>query len=124
MSSLLERDILNISCLHEREGVSTDIEVPDYSPLSPGELADLMVIATDSTDFRLRNSIHCRLAKAIPGMVCPRPIEGDIADRSTLINHLYMDEITHGRTEGFIERFFHIIGASPEEIERLFDSIQ
>lgn len=108
------REILNIDCLHESQGISTNIVVPDYNPIAPEELAELMTLATSTDDNQLRNQIQIRLGKGIPGMACPHPIEGIVADKSAQVDHLYMDEITNGRSANFMSRYYEIISGTDQ----------
>lgn len=108
------------SCAHDKGLVSNDIRVPDHYPISKEELVELMTVAVSSEDSRLRARIQRRLNRAVPNMVCPRPAEGITADKSTLIDHIYVNELQNGPTQDFIDKFFGIISMDRKQTRRVF----
>lgn len=103
-------NIREIECLHDQGLAYDDEVVPWYRPILREELAELMAMATsDRHNNRLTSNVQERLCMAIPGMTCPIPTEGPVADKENLVITLFMKELKTGPTLRFMSDFFQII---------------
>lgn len=68
--------------------------VNDHHPLDNAELLKLLAeadsLALNEANVQRISAIQCRLADAIPGMTCPRPVDGLVAERLADLDHLYV----------------------------------
>lgn len=78
----------SVPCAHERGGGLFGT-VSDYHPLTFDELVELLAIAIVA-DVQTFSSIQVRLGQAIPGMICPHPIDGEVAKRSVVLDSLFV----------------------------------
>jgi len=83
----------SIPCQHTTGEVQDwDQAVNDFHALSVAEITHLLEVARQS-DTKTINSIHVRLCQGIQGNMCPREIEGKVAEAENLIDRMYMDFI-------------------------------
>jgi hypothetical protein len=105
----------SIQCLHEQGQAPYSETVSDHYPLSVAEIIDLLQTAIAIKDHIEFNqyavneiaSIQVRLAQGIPGMECPRPIDGDVAERLNALDQAYVDWIQDPDTLFFKETPLH-----------------
>ena len=85
---------LDVRCLHESAGISTDTTVPDFDPLTLQEVRDLLEMARGALkagDWKTANRIQIRLCKAVPDSVCPHDIDNETWRRRTnKVSDLYL----------------------------------
>lgn len=81
---------IDTRCPHERGEVKpATAKCADHKPLTLAELEGLLQMAvTANCQHRVR--IQVRLNQAIPGMTCPRPINGVAAAKMGKIGKLYV----------------------------------
>ena len=83
-----------IPCPHDQAGLSCPVPtLPDYHPLSKEEVETLAEIAASTTDIAIYSRAVVRLCQGIPGMTCPRPADGDIAEICTWIERFMADMV-------------------------------
>lgn len=94
-------------------------EHPNSYPLTKGELIDLLDTAlawqdhagpdresqTERTMALAR--IQGRLVQAIPGMICPYPLDGELAETKNAVDRAYVDWIYHPQTL-FLKEFVNL----------------
>ena len=110
MSRINLKDFPEFQCPHDK-GAPLNETHSDYLPIEAPEIAELMMTAIRSSDIALRSHAQTRLSKAIPGIECPRAIEGITSRKETLVGLLYLKELRTGPTQEFMPRFFRIINA-------------
>lgn len=70
-------------------------------PLNNAELLSLLAeadsLALTEKNCQRLSAIQCRLADAIPGMTCPHPIYGPVADRLNELDSLYVEAKEAGK---------------------------
>ncbi|MEZ0261367.1 MAG: hypothetical protein ACAH80_10180 [Alphaproteobacteria bacterium] len=98
-------------CAHEMHGVSTDQTVPDFHPLTYSELKGLVSMAFNGS-CRLKAQIQCRLTQAVPGHVCPHPIDGPVAEKMSQLDSTYVEGI-RGNTDGLVDKLARILNITP-----------
>ena len=81
-----------IRCPHATSNAPFDARMPDYHPLTRDELRALLTMAV-TAENPLTSQIQVRLTQAIRGMVCPRPLDGDVAERENKIDSLYIETL-------------------------------
>ena len=70
-----------IDCAHSTHGVPVDTVLPDYHPLKPGELLNLLTVAAENKhDAYVFCDVQCRVVQAIPGVECPHRVTGPVFD--------------------------------------------
>lgn len=88
----------HIPCDH-KHGNAT---IADHHPLTTQEVIDLLETARatkDHVDFNPREatqiiaSIQVRLGQGIPGLTCPRPIDGEVSKKLNALDHAYVEWI-------------------------------
>lgn len=74
----------------------------DHYPLTTQEVIDLLEVARITKDnsgfnpqeaLQALSSIQIRLDQAIPGMTCPRPIDGPVAEKQRAFDEAYVEWI-------------------------------
>lgn len=103
--------IIKKPCAHETHGVPTSQVVPDFHPLTYTELKGLVSMAFNGSG-RLRAQVQCRLTQAIPGNVCPHPIDGPIARKMSELDSTYVEGI-QGKTDGLVDKLAKILNITP-----------
>jgi hypothetical protein len=101
----------SIECSHG----TCEEPVPDHHPLLVAEVIDLLQTAIAIKDHAAFNpyavneiaSIQVRLVQGIPGMECPRPIDGPVAERLNALEEAYVDWIQDPDTLFFKETPLH-----------------
>jgi hypothetical protein len=97
----------HIPCNHQHTG-----DVADHYPLTTQEVIDLLETARATKDHIYFNpmegtrtiaSIQVRLAQGIPGLTCPRQIDGPVAEKMNALDHAYVEWIQHPDTLFFKE---------------------
>lgn len=96
----------HVPCNHER-----GVTVPDFHPLSLEEVCALLVAAPSCDSSRERSSIHIRLCQAIPGMTCPRPIDGPVAEKDDAMSALWVEWCESGFPDppAMVRKIFEVI---------------
>lgn len=79
-----------IPCVHETQGLPITEKVADYHPLTVEELRELLTIAR-SAIHDVQVDICCRIEQAIPGMTCPSPMLGPVAELDAELLRVYTD---------------------------------
>ena len=98
-----------IPCPHESGDVEDySRQAPDYHPLNKEEIADLLNEAKTAKGI-LYSQIQIRLCQGIPGYVCPRIIDGPVADKESQINALYIEKSREGASPETVEQFYAIM---------------
>jgi len=88
-----------IPCPH-RDILIPDSEVaPDHHPLNWDDVVQLMSWARLSYDCQCINQIHVRLVQGIPGMECPSPIDGPVAEKLFELDELFVDALRFPSTD-------------------------
>ncbi len=105
---------MKIPCLHDT-GAEPDgtREVPDHHPLTRLEIAEILDAAKDETDFRVVAGHQVRLAQGIVGYVCPRLIDGPVAMRERIVDHLFLDLRQFGSDPVLVDALWHAMRAGP-----------
>lgn len=81
-----------IPCIHETKDVPALETVADYHPLTLEEVSMLIQLAYAlKVDGQKVADIQVRLSQGIMGMTCPRPTEGEISRRLTIIEKLFTE---------------------------------
>ncbi len=94
-----------ILCQHD-----LDVEADDYHPLDRRGIEDMLTLAQrHSGDAAIVSKVQVRLGQAISGMRCPRPIDGDVADRLAMLDSLFVERFHEGARD-LVERLARIIG--------------
>jgi hypothetical protein len=98
----------HIPCNHQHSD-----DVADHYPLTTQEVIDMLETARatkDHIDFNPREatqtiaSIQVRLAQGIPGLTCPRQIDGPVAEKKmNALDNAYVDWIQNPDTLFFKE---------------------
>lgn len=104
--------IISKPCAHETQGISHDVDVPDFHPLSYTELKGLIAKAFNSSNFATRARVQCRLVQAIEGHTCPHPIEGPVAAKASEVNSTYVEGLRNGDS-GLTDRLAKILNIQP-----------
>lgn len=81
------RKMVHFLCGHETGEASHDETIPDYHPMTLGAVKSL--IAGVEAGTVNPHSAQVRLAQAIVGMTCPRPIDGPVAQRLWELDRLF-----------------------------------
>lgn len=88
----------HMSCRHETKGISTNQSL-EYYPLTVSEIIGLLEeaaaikIHNDPYAVNEISSIQVRLDQAIPGQVCPRELDGPVAEKTSELDQMYVDWI-------------------------------
>jgi hypothetical protein len=53
----------------------------------------MLLKAATVADYQRQSRIQVRLNRAIPGMTCPRPIEGAVAQKMVRLDELYVSTL-------------------------------
>jgi hypothetical protein len=102
----------SIPCRHETEGVPVDQQIPDYHPLTKVQIKDLLMTAINSTDWKVKNSIHCRLSQAIVGTMCPSNIDERSCKLDSTVTKLYLDfvrGVSGYATDDLVEKLYEVM---------------
>lgn len=83
-----------IPCEHLTKGVPISTVLSDYHPLTHDEVIELLALAHVG-DWRVANSIQCRLSQAIPGAQCPEDIEGPVSEKTAKLNRIFATAYRH-----------------------------
>jgi hypothetical protein len=99
-----------IPCGHGEDDDETR-KIPDHYPLDRRGIEDMLKLAQrHQDDFVTVTRIQIRLCKAIPGMTCPLPETGDIADRAYKLDAAFVNEYQRGAAPDLVDRIAQIIG--------------
>lgn len=88
-------------------------EIAWHFPLTSAAVDELLrAAATGSTQTRA--SVQCCFANAIPGMTCPRPVDGPVAARLQRVEDLYVNDMRAGRDVTDVARYklYGLLGAA------------
>lgn len=81
-----------IPCPHDYSGAcSRSIVLPNYHPLAADEISGLVSFAINSANVASYSHAVIRLLQGIPGMTCPYPTDGDVADIMTWVERFVAD---------------------------------
>lgn len=81
-----------IPCPHQSStSDNSDAVLPNYHPLAATEVTDIFEFATRSGDIVSYSQAVARLTQGIPGMTCPAPSEGEVADIMTWVEQFMAD---------------------------------
>jgi hypothetical protein len=98
-----------IPCKHETGEVpDTHTTVSDYYPLSRDEVVTLLEEA--KSGGRIVSEVQVRLNQGIKGMTCPRPIVGDVAERSNKLDQFYVDNYEYGAIPRVVDTIMDLLG--------------
>ncbi len=98
-----------ILCPHDSGAVTNPRQVvADHHPLTKKEIAALLEEARDSEN-PLTSKIQIRLCQGIPGLVCPRAIEGPVSDKENEINALYVENFQKGADPKIVDELYAIM---------------
>lgn len=100
---------MKIPCKHETGEVKdSSTTVADFHPLTEDEVGKLL---SDSVNASVSVSagIQVRLNQAIPGMVCPRPVQGKVSDSMSKLDSLYVSEHRKGNDPALRQRIMAIL---------------
>lgn len=78
----------SIPCAHETDGVSVDVVLDDYYPLSDSEIDALL---SESLISPNASEQQVRLNQCLRGFTCPRTTKGEVAKKERRLNTLFMD---------------------------------
>ena len=83
----------SILCIHDTKGINSNETVADYHPLTLEEIITLINLAHayKKESPMVVDDIQKRLAQGIMGMTCPKPEEGEIGKRISVIKILFYD---------------------------------
>jgi hypothetical protein len=84
-----------VPCPHEPGSCSVNNRLPNYYPLTANEIRDLFEVATTARDIVSYSRAVMRLVQGIPGMTCPYPAEGEVAEVMTWVEQ-FMADATDG----------------------------
>jgi hypothetical protein len=80
----------------------------DYHPLTEDEVKALLGMVNAEPDKRtihqntqITAQVQVRLAQAIPGMLCPRPVDGPVAKKLNRLDHVFTG-FTKGDTKDYV----------------------
>ncbi len=98
-----------IQCPHE-SGEVADFrqEAPDHHPLTREEIATLLEEAKTAKE-PIISLIQIRLCQGIPGYVCPRHIDGPVAEKETEIDELYVRNYRRGADPAIVQQLYQIM---------------
>lgn len=106
-----------IPCGHEREGTPHNVKLHDYHPLDRGSVKALLMEAhrlnlsikvkqAEITELvKNFSDIHCRMAQAIKGSVCPHDISGPNAYYTAQLDSLYVNTAEDAITDALVDQF-------------------
>jgi hypothetical protein len=80
-----------IPCPHDQAGLLCGLILPDYHPLTKAEVETLARAAVNATDIVDYSRAVLRLRQGIPGMTCPTPAEGEVAEICTWVERFMAD---------------------------------
>jgi len=104
---------VDCSCPHDRgECFPADKTVANYKPLSADEVTELLALAKtalEQRDGRGFSKIQVRFGQAIPGMTCPKPINGLVAERLNRLDRYFVDCAGEGPTARNINELSRLI---------------
>lgn len=100
----MSRPRIDIPCEHESSDVPTSQKVNDHHPISWYELSSLINIAFNAkacaresrTLANIVTGVHVRLIQAIPGLRCPRDIDGPAGKKEAQLNKAFVEGIRQG----------------------------
>ncbi|MEI8339771.1 MAG: hypothetical protein WCF94_03860 [bacterium] len=98
-----------IPCLHEA-GKETNWHktVPDYYPLSKGEIAQLLDEAKTVKHLETAQ-ILCRLHQGVIGKECPDQAHGPIAEKMERIANIYWGNLEKGASDEIVDEIHKIM---------------
>ncbi len=102
-------ELFRIPCPHAANSkIPSGKRCPDYHPLSPKGVKALLDYAKENCgNSGIVAAVQVRLTQAIPGMTCPKPIRGKVANRSEKLDQVYITGYKTGGTPELV----HVIVA-------------
>lgn len=80
----------SIKCPHDRnQSLDYHTQLPDHKPLAKSTVRKMLKMAVVANNQTV-NKIHVRLTQAIPGHICPHPIDGGVAEKMRKLNAYYV----------------------------------
>lgn len=89
----------HIECQHG----TLEKPIPDYYPLSKRDVKHLLTIASESRDGQEIASIQVRLGQGIPGMQCPREIDGPVAEKLNQLDKYFVGHFRIASIEEMVD---------------------
>lgn len=98
-----------IPCPHQNPFYHNSLEtLPDHHRLSREEIIDLMEEAKVS-DEPTAAQISRRLIQGIPGMVCPVPFFGPLAERAMKLSLFFIQNYTKGSAPDVVDGIISLL---------------
>lgn len=97
-----------IKCKHEMDGIPTKVTLDDYHPLTKKEIIELL---TEALSSKNPSKQQVRLIQAIPGIQCPRQIDGKVGKLLAELETLFVEFLDNGIDENQYNRIFEICQA-------------
>ena len=94
-----------IKCKHETENIHISETLDDHHPLTANEIKKLLeralVVRGNAVCF---SEIQCRLIQGVPGITCPHPVHGVVAQK---VNHIEKEfqNIDHENIDRMVKLF-------------------
>lgn len=95
----------HIECQHG----TLDEPISDYHPLSKADVKRLLSIASQSCDGQEIASIQVRLGQGIPGMQCPREIDGPVAEKLNQLDEYYVKHFRIASIEEMVDALWPLM---------------
>ena len=96
-------------CPHESSSTKCSTTLPDHHPLTREGVIELLNYAKDTTEAQEWAKVTVRLTQAIPGMVCPAPLNGRVANKSTKLETLMAANPRAGATSEMVDAVMALI---------------
>lgn len=100
-----------VPCPHEVDSsLPTTVNASDHHPLTKDEITGILNFSKDHAgDGCLVSKAQVRLTQAIPGMTCPRPIDGSVAEKKNRLDEVFVRRFRLGGTPDLVEAIWLII---------------
>lgn len=97
-------------CQHHATQHENGQEHPDHHPLRREEVAELLTfMKLGAADAGLWSKAAVRLCQAIPGMTCPRPINGAVARKHLKLENLLVSKAEEGATPDLVSAIMALL---------------
>lgn len=98
-----------IPCPHRRAGFDLRVTLPDYHPLTKGEIGALLDEAREKKKTFDLIRISVRLVQGIPGMICPRPEEGPLGEKMVRLYDCFCANRNKGADPKLVAELYRIM---------------